>query len=112
MYSQIVSEFQAPFGQVQDIAFLPGGEEFVSAAEVLRRNSTDKGIMVWDFRTTAIMSNQIYQVKYLSGWGRGNFQLSADKDYNVIPLSGQNQGCGIFKCFRSKMSVQLYSLKG
>ncbi|KAK3749483.1 hypothetical protein QZH41_013450 [Actinostola sp. cb2023] len=41
----IVSTYQAPFGQVQDIAFLPGGEQFISAAEVLRRNSTDKGIM-------------------------------------------------------------------
>jgi len=62
MFFQVVSSFQAPFGQVQDIAFLPGGEEFISAAEVLRRNSTDKGIMVWDFKTSAVMSNQIYQV--------------------------------------------------
>lgn len=62
-FIQVVSVFQAPFGQVQDIAFLPGGEEFISAAEVLRRNSTDKGIMVWDFRSTAIMSNQVYQVQ-------------------------------------------------
>ena len=44
------------------MAFLPGGDEFISAAEVVRRNSTDKGIMVWDFRSTAILSNQIYQV--------------------------------------------------
>ena len=49
-------------GQVQDMAFLPGGDEFISAAEVVRRNSTDKGIMAWDFRSTAILSNQIYQV--------------------------------------------------
>ncbi|KAJ7357827.1 WD repeat-containing protein 25 [Desmophyllum pertusum] len=57
----IASTFSAFFGQVQDIAFLPGGQEFISAAEVVRRNSTDKGIMVWDFRSTAILSNQIYQ---------------------------------------------------
>ena len=59
---QITSTFSAFFGQVQDIAFLPGGDEFVSAAEVVKRNSTDKGIMVWDFRSTAVLSNQIYQV--------------------------------------------------
>ncbi|KAJ7357806.1 WD repeat-containing protein 25 [Desmophyllum pertusum] len=57
----ITSTYSAFFGQVQDIAFIPGGQEFISAAEVVRRNSTDKGIMVWDFRSTAILSNQIYQ---------------------------------------------------
>ncbi|KAL9952484.1 hypothetical protein ACROYT_G039747 [Oculina patagonica] len=57
----VASTYSAFFGQVQDIAFLPGGEEFISAAEVVRRNSTDKGIMVWDFRSTAILSNQTYQ---------------------------------------------------
>lgn len=61
--SQITSTYSALFGQVQDIAFLPGGDEFVSAAEVVKRNSTDKGIMVWDFRSTAVLSNQIYQVR-------------------------------------------------
>ena len=60
--SQITSTYSALFGQVQDIVFLPGGDEFVSAAEVVKRNSTDKGIMVWDFRSTAVLSNQIYQV--------------------------------------------------
>ena len=60
--SQVASVYSAFFGQVQDLAFLPGAEAFVSAAEVVRRNSTDKGIMVWDFRSTAILSNQIYQV--------------------------------------------------
>ncbi|XP_078352149.1 WD repeat-containing protein 25-like [Oculina patagonica] len=57
----VATTYSAFFGQVQDIAFLPGGEEFISAAEVVRRNSTDKGIMVWDFRSTALLSNQIYQ---------------------------------------------------
>ena len=61
-HQQVASTYSAFFGQVQDIAFLPGGDEFISAAEVVRRNSTDKGIMVWDFRSTAILSNQIYQV--------------------------------------------------
>ena len=61
-HQQVASTYSAFFGQVQDIAFLPGGDEFISAAEVVQRNSTDKGIMVWDFRSTAILSNQIYQV--------------------------------------------------
>lgn len=57
----VASTYSALFGQVQDMAFLPGAEEFISAAEVVRRNSTNKGIMVWDFRSTAVLSNQIYQ---------------------------------------------------
>ena len=61
-HQQVASTYSAFFGQVQDMAFLPRGNEFISAAEVVRRNSTDKGIMVWDFRSTAILSNQIYQV--------------------------------------------------
>ena len=61
-HQQVASTYSAFFGQVQDMAFLPRGDEFISAAEVVRRNSTDKGIMVWDFRSTAILSNQIYQV--------------------------------------------------
>ena len=59
---QVISKYQAAFGQVQDLAFLPGGEEFLSASEVIRRNATDKGIMAWDFKSTAVLSNQIYQV--------------------------------------------------
>ncbi|XP_022809526.1 LOW QUALITY PROTEIN: WD repeat-containing protein 25-like [Stylophora pistillata] len=57
----VASTYSTLFGQVQDMAFLPGAEEFISAAEVVRRNLTDKGIMVWDFRSTAVLSNQIYQ---------------------------------------------------
>ena len=63
-HQQVASTYSSFFGQVQDIAFLPGGEEFISATEVVRRNSTDKGIMVWDFRSMAILSNQIYQVRW------------------------------------------------
>ena len=61
--SQITSTYSALFGQVQDIACLHGGDEFVSAAEVVKRNSTDKGIMFWNFRSTAVLSNQIYQIR-------------------------------------------------
>ncbi|EDO35567.1 predicted protein [Nematostella vectensis] len=57
----VITEYHAAFGQVQALAFLPNGQEFFSAAEVIRRNSTDKGIMAWDFISTAILSNQIYQ---------------------------------------------------
>ena len=62
--TKVVSKYQDYFGQVQDLIFLPGGEEFISAAEVVRRNATDKGIMAWDFKSTAVLSNQIYQVCY------------------------------------------------
>ena len=57
---QITSTYSAFFGQVQDIAFLPGGDEFISAAEVIKRNSTDKGIMAWDSD-----QRQCYLIKYI-----------------------------------------------
>ena len=58
-HQQVASTYSSFFGQVQGIAFLPGGEEFISAAEVVRRNSTDKGIMVW-----ILDPRQYYQIKF------------------------------------------------
>ena len=37
-HQQVASTYSAFFGQVQDMAFLPRGNEFISAAEVVRRN--------------------------------------------------------------------------
>ncbi|CAB4041273.1 WD repeat-containing 25-like, partial [Paramuricea clavata] len=42
---QYICRYKSFFGQIQDLAFLPDGQSFISAAEISRRNSTDKGIM-------------------------------------------------------------------
>ena len=60
---QEISNYKSFFGQVQDLIFHPDGKLFFSAAEILKRNSLDKAITAWDYESTAIMSNQISQVK-------------------------------------------------
>lgn len=59
-----VKRYKSLFGQVQDLLFLPNGKVFLSSAEVIRKNSMDKAIMAWDFDSTAVVSNQIYQEPY------------------------------------------------
>ena len=48
LYS-IVSEYKGFFGQVQDLEFLDEGKTFLAASDIVKRNSTDKAIVVWDF---------------------------------------------------------------
>eukprot|EP01114_Cavostelium_apophysatum_P011629 TRINITY_DN25982_c0_g1_i1.p1 TRINITY_DN25982_c0_g1~~TRINITY_DN25982_c0_g1_i1.p1 ORF type:complete len:199 (+),score=38.07 TRINITY_DN25982_c0_g1_i1:356-952(+) len=58
--NKVVTQYSAPFGQVQSLEFINDAKQFVSSAEVLKRNSTDRAIMVWDFNTSAVLSNQVY----------------------------------------------------
>ena len=52
--------------QVQDIAFVEDGSEFFSCADHVSKESSDRNIMAWDFRTGVVVSNQIYQVHYMN----------------------------------------------
>lgn len=61
---KFVCRYKSFFGQIQDLAFFPDGQSFISAAEILKRNSTDKGIMVWDYKASTILSNQVFQEAY------------------------------------------------
>jgi len=58
-------KYKSYFGQVQDLLFTTDNQTFLSCAELLKRNSLDKTIMAWDFRTGAVMSSQIYPVRFL-----------------------------------------------
>ncbi|KAG4103421.1 WD40 repeat-like protein [Neocallimastix lanati (nom. inval.)] len=62
--NKIVSEYKGFFGQVQDLEFLEEGKTFLAASDIIKRNSTDKAIVVWDFSGCVILSNQIYQEAY------------------------------------------------
>jgi len=62
--NRIVSEYKGFFGQVQDLEFLEEGKTFLAASDIVKRNSTDKAIVVWDFPGNVIISNQIYQEAY------------------------------------------------
>lgn len=39
------------FGQVQCLEFLHNGKQFASSSDITKRNSTDKGIIIWEFDT-------------------------------------------------------------
>lgn len=62
--NSVVSQFPGMFGTVQSLEFINHGKQFVSSADVLRRNSVDKAVIVWDFDTAAVMSNQVYLEAY------------------------------------------------
>jgi hypothetical protein len=51
------------FCQVQDICFLTNGTQLLSCADIVSRDSADRNIMVWDFGSGAVMSNQIFHVR-------------------------------------------------
>ncbi|XP_038078408.1 WD repeat-containing protein 25-like isoform X2 [Patiria miniata] len=57
-------EYRGKLGQILDVEFLPDCQEFASSCDVVSRDSANKTIMVWDLRTTAAVSNQLYHEKY------------------------------------------------
>ncbi|XP_064623335.1 uncharacterized protein LOC135485354 isoform X2 [Lineus longissimus] len=63
---QPVKEFRYKddIGQVQDVLFINNGAELISTGDIVTRDSADRNIMAWDFRTTVVLSNQVYQERY------------------------------------------------
>ena len=56
------NQYKGTIGQVQDLEFLQDGSEFLSATDVVQRSANEKSLIAWDFRSTAILSHQIFQV--------------------------------------------------
>jgi hypothetical protein len=50
------------FFQIQDLIFSQNGQEFFSAGDAVTRESADRNIMAWDWRSSVVLSNQIFQV--------------------------------------------------
>ena len=48
--------------QVQDLMFSHDGQELFSCGDVVTKESSDRTILAWDFRTGVVLSNQIFQV--------------------------------------------------
>lgn len=46
---------------MQDIEFI-NDKEFISSGDVVFRESAEYSIMVWDYETNAVVSNQIFHV--------------------------------------------------
>ncbi|XP_033735828.1 LOW QUALITY PROTEIN: WD repeat-containing protein 25-like [Pecten maximus] len=51
-------------GQVQDVIFSADGSSIFSSCDLLSRDSADRNVMAWDFRSGVVLSNQIYQERY------------------------------------------------
>lgn len=49
--------------QTLDILFLQEGSEFLSSTDASSRDSADRTIIAWDFRSSAKISNQIFHVR-------------------------------------------------
>ncbi|KAG7259701.1 hypothetical protein CRUP_017139 [Coryphaenoides rupestris] len=62
--SKTVKTYTASVQQTLDILFLAGGTEFISSTDSVSRDSAERTLIAWDYRTTARLSNQIYHEKY------------------------------------------------
>lgn len=62
---QVVRSYKATIQQTLDILFLQEGSEFLSSTDASSRDSADRTIIAWDFRSSAKISNQIFHVRNL-----------------------------------------------
>ncbi|PIK48459.1 putative WD repeat-containing protein 25-like [Apostichopus japonicus] len=69
---EIIYRYKGNFGQILALEILPGREEFLASCDFVCRNSGDRNIMVFDLRSTALLSNQIYHEKYTCPSLRGH----------------------------------------
>ncbi|GFR74824.1 WD repeat-containing protein 25 [Elysia marginata] len=56
--------YKEAFGQVQDLTLISDDRELVGCGDQVTRDSADRSIMVWDVRSTAVLSNQVFQERY------------------------------------------------
>ncbi|XP_008823840.1 WD repeat-containing protein 25 [Nannospalax galili] len=61
---KVVRGYKATIQQTLDILFLHEGSEFLSSTDASTRDSADRTIIAWDFRTSAKISNQIFHERY------------------------------------------------
>ncbi|XP_058423687.1 WD repeat-containing protein 25 isoform X2 [Diceros bicornis minor] len=61
---KVVRSYKATIQQTLDILFLQEGSEFLSSTDASSRDSADRTIIAWDFRTSAKISNQIFHERY------------------------------------------------
>uniref|UniRef100_G1TA84 WD repeat domain 25 n=1 Tax=Oryctolagus cuniculus TaxID=9986 RepID=G1TA84_RABIT len=60
---KVVRGYKATVQQTLDILFLQEGSEFLSSTDASTRDSADRTIIAWDFRSSAKISNQIFHVR-------------------------------------------------
>eukprot|EP00057_Strongylocentrotus_purpuratus_P032693 XP_788503.3 PREDICTED: WD repeat-containing protein 25-like [Strongylocentrotus purpuratus] len=60
----VAHQYAGKLGQILAVEFINNGTEFVATCDTVSRDSTDRTIMVWDSKTAALLSNQLYHEKY------------------------------------------------
>ncbi|XP_007561132.1 WD repeat-containing protein 25 [Poecilia formosa] len=61
---KVVKTYKAAVQQTLDILFLRGGTDFITSSDCVSRDSADRTLIAWDYRSTAKISNQIYHERY------------------------------------------------
>ncbi|XP_037687793.1 WD repeat-containing protein 25 [Choloepus didactylus] len=61
---KVVRGYKATIQQTLDILFLQEASEFLSSTDASSRDSADRTIIAWDFRSSAKISNQIFHERY------------------------------------------------
>jgi len=61
---KIVRVFKERFGQIQSLEFIKNGKELLTCSDITKRNSLDRAILVWDWESSCVLSNQVYQEGY------------------------------------------------
>uniref|UniRef100_A0A2I3H7M7 WD repeat domain 25 n=1 Tax=Nomascus leucogenys TaxID=61853 RepID=A0A2I3H7M7_NOMLE len=61
---KVMRSYKATIQQTLDILFLRDGSEFLSSTDASTRDSADRTIIAWDFRTSAKISNQIFHERF------------------------------------------------
>ncbi|XP_045186364.2 WD repeat-containing protein 25-like [Mercenaria mercenaria] len=56
--------YKDTIGQVQDLVLTGDGSTLFSCSDLVTRDSADRNLMAWDFRTGVVLSNQIYQERF------------------------------------------------
>ncbi|XP_064602570.1 WD repeat-containing protein 25-like [Liolophura sinensis] len=53
------------FGQVQDVIVSRDGSQVFGSCDLVSKDSADRNILAWDFNSTVVLSNQIFQERYV-----------------------------------------------
>lgn len=61
---KVVNTFNGTDGQILDLEFLANNVEMVASADVVKKNSSSETVVVWDYRSAVVRSDQVYQEPY------------------------------------------------
>jgi WD40 repeat protein len=110
--NKVVMQCSDLFGQVQSLEFINGGQEFISSSDILKRNSLDRGIIVWDFQKGVPLSNQVYMEAYSCTAVRAHVNQKhfiAQSNGNYIAIFSTKKP---YKLNTKKVSTALCEVKG